>query len=313
MKHPVFAVTIAFFLGLGIGSIAIGNKARSPDDPQVGSVGGDTSLPMLATLKTNPNGAGPLDPVQGPELPSADALENEAVKIELGSMTEREQIQLMFSRLGGVVSTVSRMTQRIDDLENKLTDLKSQRASEQQVKERVEEALPVGTPEAKRFALVASGVPETVAEEIVWRQSELELDRLELRDRAIREGWYRTDRYAEELKTVNENAIDLRSEVGEAAYDQYLYKTGEVNRIKVTSIIQGSAAEQVGLEPGDIIETYADQTIFSYSDLRGASTEGSRDDVVPITIRRGNEMIQTQIPRGPLGIRLEADSVAPQG
>ena len=143
------------------------------------------------------------------------------------------------------------------------------------------------------------------------KQSELELDRLELRDQAIREGWYGTDRYSEELRELNRDAIDLRAEIGERLYDEYLFQTGEFNRVKVTSVIQGSAAEQSGLLPGDIIESYGDEYIYDYSDLRSATADGVRGETVPVLIRRGDHLFEAEIARGPMGVRLEPLNVPP--
>lgn len=45
------------------------------------------------------------------------------------------------------------------------------------------------TPQEQRDALVRAGVAAGTADEILWRRSQVELDRLELRDQALREGW----------------------------------------------------------------------------------------------------------------------------
>lgn len=203
---------------------------------------------------------------------------------------------------------------RVDSLERQAVAWRGDRADEQaQETGRSTEVLPVDTPDDRRFALVTAGVPETTAEEIIWRQSEVELEQLELRDKAIREGWFRTDRYYDSVRELDAEGLDLRAEIGEQAYDQYLFQTGESNRVKVTALIQGSAAEQSGLMPGDIIENYDGEPVFSLSDLRNATTRGTRGETVPVTIRRSGNLMEANVSRGPMGVRVEADSISPNG
>jgi hypothetical protein len=169
------------------------------------------------------------------------------------------------------------------------------------------------TTEQQRDALVKAGVDVEVAEDILWRRAQVSLERLYTRDRAAREGWLGTDRYREELSRINEQQVSLRDEVGAEAYDRYLYETGEDNRILVDSVIPGSAGDENGLLPGDVIERYGDEPIFGFRDLRGATTDGQPGELVPVQVRRGGGMVEVWLPRGPIGIRLDSTRVEPQG
>jgi len=82
---------------------------------------------------------------------------------------------------------------------------------------RYEDVQSVDTPDRRRSALIDAGVPPADAEEIVWRQSELTMEQLELQDRASREGWYRSESYYEEASELGRQALDLRAEVGAQA------------------------------------------------------------------------------------------------
>jgi membrane-associated protease RseP (regulator of RpoE activity) len=173
---------------------------------------------------------------------------------------------------------------------------------------------PAQTPADRRAALRTAGVAEEVAAEIVWLQGQQELGRLELRDQALREGWFGTDRYRAELERLAEQEPDLRDELGDEAYDRYLYAAGENNRIRVEGVIAGSVAEEIGLQPGDLIETYDGARVFSFGELRRATTEGTRDELVDIRIRRADgSIVQSLVPRGPLGVRLDGDRARPEG
>ena len=167
------------------------------------------------------------------------------------------------------------------------------------------------TPEDRRSALVAAGVAEDRAADLVWRQGQQELDRLDLRDIAVREGWFGSDRYRDELSRIEKSSVDTREEIGENLYDRYLFATGVDNRVSIDSIIPGSAAEDAGLQPGDLIETYGKTRVFRYDDLRTATSEGERGELVPVQIRRGDGVIDAWLPRGPLGIRMDRSRIDP--
>jgi hypothetical protein len=174
--------------------------------------------------------------------------------------------------------------------------------------------LPAQTPADRRAALRTAGVAEEVAAEIVWLQGQQELGRLELRDQALREGWFATDRYRAELERISEQEPDLRDELGDEAYDRYLYAAGENNRVRVQGVIAGSVAEEIGLQPGDLIETYDGARVFGFGELRRATSEGTRDELVDIRIRRTDgSIVQSLVPRGPLGVRLDGDRARPEG
>jgi membrane-associated protease RseP (regulator of RpoE activity) len=167
------------------------------------------------------------------------------------------------------------------------------------------------TPDGQRTALVKAGLSEDAAAALVQRQGQRSLDRLELRDIAQREGWLGTDRYREEIARLDEGAIPLREELGDAAYDRYLYATGEDNRVRVDGIIPGSVAELAGLQPGDLIESYAGQPLFSYSDLRDATAGGERGELVRVQVRRAGRSLDINLSRGPLGVQLDTTRAEP--
>jgi len=169
------------------------------------------------------------------------------------------------------------------------------------------------TTEQQRDTLVKAGVAVDVAEDILWRRAQVSLERLYTRDRAAREGWLNTDRYREELRRINEQRVSLRDEVGTDVYDRYLFETGEDNRILVDSVIPGSAGDESGMLPGDVIERYGDEPIFGFRDLRGATTEGEPGELVPVQVRRGGGVVELWLPRGPIGIRLDSTRVEPKG
>jgi S1-C subfamily serine protease len=170
---------------------------------------------------------------------------------------------------------------------------------------------PPRTASERRGALVAAGVDAALAEALVLREAQRSLEQLSLRDQAIREGWLGTEQYREELSRINADARSLREEIGDDTYDRYLYATGEDNRVTVEAVIPGSAAEIAGLQAGDLIESYADQRLFDFSELRNKTTEGEYGEQVAVQVRRAGRVVETWVPRGPLGVTLNSARIEP--
>ncbi|MFT7218437.1 MAG: hypothetical protein ACI8Z1_000046 [Candidatus Azotimanducaceae bacterium] len=161
-------------------------------------------------------------------------------------------------------------------------------------------------------ALVASGIDPQTAEDITIRQSIIQLARLELRDNAIRGEYIGTQQYRDEMRALREQETQIRDEVDETSYDKYLYHTGQTNRVSVESVILGSNAELNGIKTGDMILRYEDKPLYSYRDLRSATTLGEKDERINVTVQRGDTRLIVSLPRGPLGVRLNFLRVDPK-
>ena len=170
--------------------------------------------------------------------------------------------------------------------------------------ESTEEALRRGQVEAFR----AAGFPETEAHYYQRLQEENAMARLYLRDRASREGWLRSERYAEAVAALPGSPAELRKSMDDATYSRYLYATGQPNHIRVTSVISGSPAETAGLAAGDVILRYDGERLFSGRALRTASRDGSAGETVSLDILRNGDRMQMFMPRGPLGVSVSAGS-----
>lgn len=316
MQRLLLTAFFTFVLGLSIGSFAIGQKGTPTFGEEAQRPRKQDPVPIEGSAQTATET--PASPILARLSEVTRAERNGQVdtssNITLGSMSKADQIEILHFRWAELEGLVGRLVNRVDSLERQAVTRQSDHAFGQEEETvKFTDLLPIDTPDDRRTALVTVGVPETIAEEIILRQSELELERLELQDLAMREGWFRTDRYYDSLRELDAERVDLRAEIGEQAYDQYLFRTGESNRMKVTGLIQGSAAEQSGLMPGDVIESYGGVPVLSLSDLRNATTQGSRDEIVPVIIRREGNLIEASISRGPMGVRVEADSISPNG
>ncbi|MDJ0868369.1 MAG: PDZ domain-containing protein [Myxococcota bacterium] len=159
--------------------------------------------------------------------------------------------------------------------------------------------------------LLAAGFAPREVERYAARLDELELQRLYLRDQATREGWIDTPRYARERRQLFGDLRSLRGEFGDELYDWSLYTTGHPNRAQVNDVMEGSAAQQAGIEPGDVVQRYADVVVLSADELRDLTTAGEPGEVTPVDLLRDGEERRVYLPRGPMGVRLDMVSIEP--
>ncbi len=162
-------------------------------------------------------------------------------------------------------------------------------------------------------ALIIAGLNTFEAENIARKQSEFELRRLELRDQAMRDGTIGNDEYRQKISALRQEQTQIRDEIDPNVYDRYLYHTGQPNRIAVQSVMLGSTAEVAGLQPGDMLLSYDDSTIYNYRDLRTATLDGEKNESVNVRLIRDDTEMTISVERGPLGVRLDSLRVDPEG
>ena len=292
-------IFFAFVLGALGGALAMGRlapvAASSPTPNQPAAAG-----LVEQTVAPEPTSA-PVLSVSAPTEPAPDEAESAADRLR----ARLDQVSTGWSR---VQEDLTQLRRRVGELEQRLAAVQAAPG-------------PAGsaartrlgaTGEGQRTALVKAGWSEEDAAALVQRQGQRSLERLDLRDSAQREGWLGTDRYREEIARLDAGAVPLREELGDAAYDRYLYATGEDNRVRVDSIIPGSVAELAGLQPGDLIESYAGQALFGYADLRDATAGGERGELVRVQVQRNGRTLDLNLSRGPLGVQLDSARAEPR-
>lgn len=159
--------------------------------------------------------------------------------------------------------------------------------------------------------LIKGGINPSLAEDIVRRKNSIELKRLELQDLATREGYLNTQQYFDELEAINSSDFSLREELGDQRYDEYLYTSKQNNRIRISSVMLGSAAEQAGIQSGDVVLSYDNVRMFNWQELKDATAQGQLGEYVTISIYRSGQIFSFTVPRGPLGIELGATRLEP--
>jgi len=160
-------------------------------------------------------------------------------------------------------------------------------------------------------ALLEVGIDETEARRLREMYEKNEMDRLYLRDQAIREGWLGKSRYVNEMQALNSQIAVLQEDLDEETYDAYLYASGKANRVVVDSTLSNSPAAKAGLAPGDVILKYNNKRIYTAGKLRELTTQGEPNSVVSVELIRNGKLVTVYLPIGPLGIRMNSRSVAP--
>jgi len=97
--------------------------------------------------------------------------------------------------------------------------------------------------------LVAAGIDTSTAEWVQQQLDKNQLDELYLQNQASREGWLNTPRYHKQRREIQQRFDALRAELGDETFDRLLYAVGRPNRVLVSDVMQGSPAEQIGLNP----------------------------------------------------------------
>ena len=160
-------------------------------------------------------------------------------------------------------------------------------------------------------ALLQAGIPADTAEQIMQQVGKNRMAILALRDKAAREGKLGTTTYMTNLNAKADASKSLRNTFGDDIYDSYLYATGMTNRVMVTDVYPDSAAGGIGIQSGDIVLRYGSKHILTMNDLKAETVSGIRGEAVLVVwLHDGIEMNAT-VPRGPLGIGMEAVTSAP--
>jgi membrane-associated protease RseP (regulator of RpoE activity) len=243
-----------------------------------------------------------------PEQAAAESAHPMAGAFAVSRLSDSERIEVIEEQLGV-------LTQRIEELE------RGSAADDEDVnpgtvvidgQSNVDTPVSRLNPAVTASNLINAGVEQDLAADIVRRANEIDLKLLELRDRASREGYFGTDRYAREVAALREQSPSLRDEIGDDRYDSYLFATRQNNRVRAVSVMMGSPAELAGMQDGDMILSYDNTRMFNWNELQAATALGERGEYVNVAVLRNGQLHNLWIPRGPLGIRLGTVRVKPR-
>jgi hypothetical protein len=158
-------------------------------------------------------------------------------------------------------------------------------------------------------ALIEAGLRPDEAAYLRERYEQSMLDRLYLRDQAVRDGWQGRGHLA---TAQSQQEQRLQEELGLESYDLMLYGAGRRNRVVVGDVFSRSAGEGAGLKPGDMVRSYGGRPIFSIRELRGLTTQGEPGEYVSLEVERSGRLVRLELPRGPIGVMLRPERVLPE-
>ena len=243
----------------------------------------------------------------------------------VSSPEENQSSDVFINNTGELTETNSSTELQLELLKYKVEQLEAQLETLSQQSNRAENSSSIhsakntskATPRYARAVqpneenLVAAGVSHDIAKDILQRISQQEYRRLELQNLVRRSQGTEAQQYRNELRELNQDKISLRNELGDQAYDQYLFSSGQNNRVKVSSVMSGSPAESSGFENNDIIVSYDNLSILDWSDIRRATLDGEIGSYTTVEILRNGERMSLMVPRGTLGVKLEPVQVDP--
>jgi len=279
MFNRTFVVILAVGIGVVIGAVSV-SRFETSESPQLNT--GALVEPLDQGESSD------LDPQQLTEV-----LESliQTLDKEIGERRALEE------QLDEVRSTVTELQQQ---LVARIDDDASQDRQEQ-------------TAETFEDRLLAAGFTLQQIETIRSRHAEVQVRWAELDDQARREGWIDTPRYLEEINKLTTGTNSNRNNLSDDDYDRYLHASGQDNRVVVGEVFQTSAAEQAGIQSGDVILSYGNERVFSLEQLNNLRSGGESGSPVVVDIVRNGLPMQVTIPRGPMGSQTQSELVDPAG
>lgn len=272
--------SVFFAAGLLVGASVTfaANKFRHPDEP------------LLSVAQTKNTIVESQSPVDSPVSDTVQAITAAPADVDTPS---QETLQYLLQR-------VEQAELRITALEESIASVPAENAVPDWRRGRDREAVSADE-------LINAGFDPFVVDTIEVIRNEVQLERLDLRDRATREGWVNSDEFRDAMRELSRDGR-LRESLGDDEYDRLLIAEGRPNRVEVDGVIENSAADIAGIQQGDIVYRYADERIFTFRDLRRATTAGDRDQPVNLQLLRNNEPLDVVVPRGPLGVTISGVS-----
>ena len=149
----------------------------------------------------------------------------------------------------------------------------------------------------RRSRLVGAGFSADRAEWIIRRESELQLQRMQVLYEARRTGERPPD-----FRLSMDPERTLRDEIGDVEYEQYLEAYGRSTTVAVGSVLESSPGQRAGLQAGDQIVAYGGERVFNYDDLGSRTMAATPGQPVVVDIVRDGVPMQVVVEGGPIGI-----------
>lgn len=257
----------------------------------IGLLTGGLALAIVLSAREPANGPVPMaDPAR--HFDQSAGTEERIRALEAAVAQERNARMLLEEELLALYSALDELTEvhagaaddrEVGEAEAALRDVRQQRAA--------------GDADSRRGRLVAAGFSEDRAEWILRRESELQMQRMQVLYEARRTGERPPD-----FRVSMDPERALRAEIGDTEYEQYLEAYGRSTTVAVGSVLESSPGQRAGLQPGDQIVAYGGERVFNYDDLGGLTMAATPGQPVVVDIVRDGVPMQVVIEGGPIGI-----------
>ena len=267
MNKIAIAVAVSLLAGLAVGAYLI--SSPQPATPVASSV----------------------DPAN--YFDQTAATETRLRALEAAVAQERNARQLLEDELQILYAEIGQLGEERD--ERKAIDEQFQEVQQRTRAEFLQRA--DRTDDGRVARLINAGFTPERADWILQREAELQMEVMQARFDARRSG-EPLDRFNPSLNPNSE----LRSEIGDAQYEQYLQANNRPTAISVGSVLESSPGQRAGLQPGDQIMRYDGNRVFDVSDLNEQTMLGEPGESVVVDITRDGMPVQLVLPRGPIGV-----------
>jgi hypothetical protein len=218
---------------------------------------------------------------------AAEVRQRAALQSDLASLAER------FAALSGAAGpSASASTEPQTFGESDAAEGPSPDAVAQRFSNRRERA----SPEYRLNQLVEAGFAPDQAQWIIDREAQSRMAMLNAQYEARRQG-----QPFNPLEGQLESQTEMRQQLGDAMYAQYLEATGRPTSVAVREVLDSSPGQAAGLQSGDEIVAYAGQRVFNLIELNELTLGGQPGETVAVDILRNGQQMQIYVPRGPIG------------
>lgn len=269
MNKIIIAVAISLLAGLAVGAY------------------------MISAPQPEPVAAAGVDP--GNYFDQSAATEDRILALEAAVAEERNARQLLEEELQIIYDEIDRVTGALQDPgeEAAVAENRERAATE----DRMRRIRARNSAEGRVALLVEGGLSPGRAEWIVKRESELQMEAMQAQFEARRSGepvdWV-TARLSPDAA--------LRTEIGDAEYEQYLQASNRPTSVAIGSVLESSPGQRAGLQAGDQIVAYGGERVFSYFELSERTMQGEPGQTVVVDIVRDGMPMQVVMEQGPIGI-----------
>ncbi len=268
MNKTVIAVAISLLAGLAVGAFFI--SSPQPETTVASSV----------------------DPAD--YFDQTAATETRIRALEVAVAEERNARQLLEDELQILYAEIERLNSaRAETDEERVAEVRENQERLEEFRRRRTDV----TDEGRTTRLINAGFTAERADWILQRESELLMESMQARFDARRSG--------EPLDpfdaSLDPNSA-LRTESGDAQYEQYLQANNRSTAVSVGNVLESSPGQRAGLQPGDQIISYDGTRVFDVSDLNRQTMLGEPGESVVVDITRDGIPMQVVMPRGPIGV-----------